>query len=105
MPQVHNPTLAEMKRMVHSLDALGLQTFAREANTLASRVEDATQGRSCCFEYSFTRIPQTALCKGVLGGGGKAAQGVGGRQMDKVKVAEVPCVDGEGNAITSDPDC
>ena len=34
-------------RQVHTLDALGLQPFARESNTLASRVEDVTQVRVC----------------------------------------------------------
>ncbi|KAJ1467678.1 hypothetical protein T484DRAFT_1857993 [Baffinella frigidus] len=51
-----------MLRMTRSLDAMGLVPFAREANTLAAAVQDATGGHSCCFEYSFVRLPFLSEC-------------------------------------------
>eukprot|EP00290_Baffinella_frigidus_P012770 CAMPEP_0180164598 /NCGR_PEP_ID=MMETSP0986-20121125/30477_1 /TAXON_ID=697907 /ORGANISM="non described non described, Strain CCMP2293" /LENGTH=148 /DNA_ID=CAMNT_0022115429 /DNA_START=176 /DNA_END=619 /DNA_ORIENTATION=- len=60
--EVHNPRLEQMLRMTRSLDAMGLVPFAREANTLAAAVQDATGGHSCCFEYSFVRLPFLSEC-------------------------------------------
>ena len=97
--EVHNPTLARMKKMVHDLDSLGLQAFARESNTLASQVEDATKGHACCAEYSFTRIPQTAQCAKVLHDLEQARGGDGG------DVTQMPCVDSSGALIQTAPDC
>lgn len=70
--EVHNPTLEGMLGMVRALDSLGLQTFAREINTLASGVTDATGGRSCCAEYAFVRVPYLARCPKLLASGGGA---------------------------------
>lgn len=100
--EVHNPTLARMKKMVHDLDSLGLQAFARESNTLASQVEDATKGHACCAEYSFTRIPQTAQCAKVLHDLEQARGGDGG---DGGEVTQMPCVDSSGALIQTAPDC
>jgi hypothetical protein len=60
--EVHSPRLPDMLRMTRRLDELGLVPFAREANTLATLVTDATGGHSCCFEYSFVHVPFLALC-------------------------------------------
>ncbi|EKX38681.1 hypothetical protein GUITHDRAFT_154654 [Guillardia theta CCMP2712] len=86
--ELHNPTFQQMLRLTRTLDTMGLQVFAREANTLASRVEDAAQGHSCCFEFSFTKVENVDRCPAEL-----------------QQPLSLPCLDTSGVSITTSASC